>query len=52
MIINSSPNSNLFDSSNVKDISGQNKIKLIINSNNSVQLKLKKANTILLKKGS
>ena len=33
MIINSSQNSNIFDSSNVKDISGQKKRKLIINSN-------------------
>ena len=33
MIINTSQNSNIFDSSNVKDISGQKKRKLIINSN-------------------
>ena len=33
MIINSFQNSNIFDSVNVKDISGQKKRKLIINSN-------------------
>ena len=48
MIINSSQNSNVFDSINVNEISGQNKRKLIINSNDSIKLKLKKANTISL----
>ena len=39
MIINSSQNYNIFDSSNVKDTSGQKKRKWIINSNDSVKLK-------------
>ena len=37
MIINSSQNSSIFDNSNVKDVSGQKKKKLIINSNNSLK---------------
>ena len=39
MIINSTQNSNVFDSSNVNDISGQKKRKLISNSNDSMKLK-------------
>ena len=42
MIINSSQNSNVFDRSNVNEISGQKKRKLIINSNDSMEWKSKK----------
>ena len=53
MIINSSQNSKVFDSINVNEISGQNKRKLIINSNDSIKLKLKiKGKNNFIKKGS
>ena len=39
MTISSSQNSNVFDNSNVNEISGQKKRKLVINSNNSMKLK-------------
>ena len=42
MIINSTQNSNVFDSSNVNEISGQKKRKLISNSNDPMKLKEKK----------
>ena len=39
MIINSTQNFNVFDSSNANEISGQKKRKLISNSNDSIKLK-------------
>ena len=51
MIINQTRNANSFDSSNVNEISGQKKRKLISNSNDPMKLKSKKrANMISLKK--
>ena len=49
MIINSSQNSNEFDSSNVKDISGQKKRKLIIKSNDSLKRKKKSKHNFMKK---
>ena len=46
MILNSSQNSNAFDRSNDNDISGQKKRKLIINSNDSMELRSKKRQTL------
>ena len=43
MIVDSSKKLNVFDSSNVKDISGQKKTKLIINSNDLKKKTLKRA---------
>ena len=49
MIITSYQNSNIFDSSNINETSGQKKLKLIINLNDSIKLKKGKHNFI--KKG-
>ena len=49
MVITSYQNSNIFDSSNVNEISGQKKRKLIINFNDSIKLK-KQTTTISFKK--
>ena len=50
MIVNSSQKMSIFDSSNLKDISGQKKRKMIIYSNESLNKMKKKAKTISLKR--
>ena len=52
MIINSTQNSNVFDSSNVNEISVQKKRKLISNSNDSMKLESKRRQKYFIKKSS